>query len=113
MSKKDYYVQRALAKKIKIHANPSLGRFIITSSQNIVLNSQVSQSLAGRVALLTLLPLSITELSKPHHLSNTFAETIFKGFYPRVYHNNLDPIVFYGGDESQKTTLFVERSLIF
>lgn len=39
------------------------GRFILTGSQNFLLMDAVSQSLAGRVALLTLLPLSYEELS--------------------------------------------------
>jgi len=38
------------------------GYYILTDSQNFLLNEKISQSLAGRVAYLTLLPLSITEL---------------------------------------------------
>jgi hypothetical protein len=93
--------------QVEVDSNPTLGRFIITGSQNILLNSQVSQSLAGRVALLTLLPLSISELNQANHLPDTYPESIFKGFYPRVYHNNLDSVVFA---ESYVRT-YVERDV--
>jgi predicted AAA+ superfamily ATPase len=39
-----------------------VGEYIITGSQNFLLMQQISQSLAGRVALFTLLPLSLKEL---------------------------------------------------
>ena len=47
--------------------DPRLGRFILTGSQQFLLNEQISQTLAGRIAHLTLLPLSISELfQRPH-----------------------------------------------
>ena len=80
--------------QIEVDQNQSVGRFVITGSQNILLNPNVNQTLAGRVALMTLLPLSIEELKKADKLPPTPAEAIFKGFYPRVYHHSLDPIIF-------------------
>ena len=80
--------------QVEVDQNESLGRFVITGSQNILLNYHVNQTLAGRVALMTLLPLSIEELRKAGKLPSTAEEAIFKGFYPRVYHHSLDPIVF-------------------
>src|SRR5438046_1355807 len=38
------------------------GYFILTGSQNFLMNQAVTQSLAGRIGILTLLPLSIHEL---------------------------------------------------
>lgn len=80
--------------QIEVDQNQLLGRFVITGSQNILLNHHVSQTLAGRVALMTLLPLSIEELRNAAKLPNTASEAIFQGFYPRVYHHSLDPVVF-------------------
>jgi len=80
--------------QIEIDEKPALGRFVITGSQNILLNQHVSQTLAGRVALMTLLPFSIEELREANTLPETAAEAIFKGFYPRIYHDHADPIVF-------------------
>ena len=62
--------------------NKGNGRFIITGSNNFLLQENISQSLAGRVGYLYLLPLSINELPK-HNLSVN--EQIHKGFYPAMY----------------------------
>ena len=62
--------------------NKGKGRFIITGSNNFLLQENISQSLAGRVGYLYLLPLSINELPK-HNLSVN--EQIHKGFYPAMY----------------------------
>lgn len=67
------------------------GQFILTGSHNILLNEKITQSLAGRIALTTLLPLSLTEIGAPLSLT----ETIFKGFYPRLYADSIDPLDFY------------------
>ena len=80
--------------QIEVDEHQALGRFIITGSQNILLNQQVSQTLAGRVALFTLLPLSIEELREAEKLPETAAEAIFKGSYPRLYHHDIDPVIF-------------------
>ncbi len=80
--------------QIEVDQNPQLGRFIITGSQNILLNHHVNQTLAGRVALMTLLPLSIKELREASKLPNTAEEAIFRGAYPRIYQNSVDPIIF-------------------
>lgn len=65
--------------------NKCKGRFIITGSNNFLLQENISQSLAGRVGYLYLLPLSINELPK-HKLSVN--EQIHKGFYPAIYDKN-------------------------
>ena len=80
--------------QIEVDENPQLGRFVITGSQNILLNHQVNQTLAGRVALMTLLPLSIEELRLASRLPSTAEEAIFQGFYPRIYNNSADPLIF-------------------
>ena len=66
------------------------GYFIITGSQNILLNQAITQTLAGRIAILTLLPLSINELSLHNALPNSIEEFVFKGALPRIYDENID-----------------------
>lgn len=72
------------------------GHFIITGSQNFLLNESISQSLAGRVAILTLLPLSIQELRQAKKLPATIDETLFKGFYPELYKKEISITDWYG-----------------
>jgi uncharacterized protein len=68
-------------------------RFILTGSNQFLLMNKVTQSLAGRNALLKLLPLSIDEL----HLKNelTTNELIFKGFYPYIHSSEGNPTTVY------------------
>lgn len=80
--------------QIEVDKEDSVGKFVLTGSQNILLNHHVNQTLAGRVALLTLLPFSIEELRKEGQLPSTPQEAVFKGFYPRIYHHAADPVVF-------------------
>lgn len=67
------------------------GLYVITGSQNLFLNQKIGQTLAGRIAITTLLPLSYQELQP----GDDWKETIYKGFYPRVYNNQIDPVDFY------------------
>jgi len=60
------------------------GMFILTGSHQAELHSAISQSLAGRTALLRLLPLSMQELRKAH-IKDSLEEIILKGGYPRIY----------------------------
>lgn len=76
--------------QVLVDENRVPGHFILTGSQNFLIRDTVSQSLAGRVALLTLLPLSINEIKNNNLLVNNTEEQIFKGFYPSVYSHNLD-----------------------
>lgn len=93
--------------QIEIDKNPHLGKFILTGSQNILLNQHISQTLAGRIALTTLLPFSIEELQNANKLPPTATEALFKGFYPRVHNHSLDPVIFY---ESYSRT-YLERDV--
>lgn len=73
------------------------GHFIVTGSQNFLLNESISQSLAGRIAILNLLPLSLHELLQAKKLPNSIDETIFKGFYPELYKKEISITDWYGG----------------
>jgi len=71
------------------------GEYLLTGSQNFLLSHHIAQSLAGRVALFTLLPFSFTELNASVFKPDSWTEYLFKGGYPRIYEQNIDPIDFY------------------
>ena len=75
------------------HERP--GYFILTGSQNFLVNQEITQTLAGRIALLTLLPLSIPEIKAASILASTTEEMLFKGSYPRIYAHNVAPVTWY------------------
>ncbi len=71
------------------------GYFVITGSQNFLMNQAITQSLAGRVGILTLLPLSNSELIKNKLASKNSTEIILKGGYPRLYSDKFAPDELY------------------
>lgn len=71
------------------------GQYLLTGSQNFLLNEKISQSLAGRVGILKLLPLSYSEVIKNHEVS--IDDFIFKGSYPRLYEQNINTEDFFSG----------------
>ena len=76
-----------------VDADPQPGRFILTGSHQFERMTQVSQSLAGRTAVLKLLPFTLAEV---HTLQGAkpppdLAQTLLTGFYPRIHDKNLNP----------------------
>ncbi len=61
------------------------GFFILTGSQHFLMYEKITQTLAGRIALLTLLPLSVAELKEADLLVDNCDALLLKGFYPRLY----------------------------
>lgn len=70
------------------------GMFILTGSHQLELHQAITQSLAGRTALLNLLPMSLLELSNAG-IQQTLDEALLKGGYPRIYKDELDPTKAY------------------
>ncbi len=77
-----------------VDINPKI-KFVLSGSQNFLLNQHIAQTLAGRVGLLTLLPFSITELQAASQLKKTFEEVAFTGFFPRIFDKKIPPSLFY------------------
>lgn len=71
------------------------GMFILTGSQNFNLLEQLSQSLAGRVALFTLLPFSLAELTAHFSLKPSYSMYILHGMYPRLWDKHIAPVDYY------------------
>ena len=69
----------------------SNGLYVITGSHQLELKAAVAQSLAGRVGLLHLLPLSLAELKRAGIEFDSFGEMIFTGFLPRIYDQKQRP----------------------
>jgi len=82
------------------------GQYILTGSHQMELSAAISQSLAGRTALLRLLPLSLWEL-KAAQINPSRDEALFKGFMPRLYSEDIRPNTLY----SEYFQNYIERDL--
>ena len=72
------------------------GRFILTGSHQPQLHEAISQSLAGRTAMLTLWPFSLHELSRYKTAQDPF-DLIVSGCFPRLHEEALEPRRFFNG----------------
>ena len=67
------------------------GLFILTGSNNFLLQQNISQTLAGRIGYLNLLPFSLEELQLSKKLPKSDDELMIKGFYPPIYDKKIPP----------------------
>ncbi len=74
-----------------VDEEPIPGKFILTGSQQFGLLAGVSQSLAGRVGMTALLPLSISELPAASKSSQSLDTLIIKGSYPALHVRDISP----------------------
>lgn len=75
-----------------VDATKKMGQFVLTGSQQFGFRAQMTQTLAGRIGLIHLLPFSSSELpAKPDSLD----ELLYKGFYPPLYERNIRPDDWY------------------
>ena len=81
----------------------AMGRIVLTGSSQFGLRSGISQSLAGRVGYLELLPFSIAELNEPLELNRQ----MITGFYPALYTRNITPNDWY----SNYVRTYLERDI--
>lgn len=72
------------------------GEYIITGSQHFLMSERIAQSLAGRVALFSLLPFSIAELQEGKFIYDSWETYGLYGGYPRKWMNDIDAFDFYG-----------------
>lgn len=70
------------------------GRFILTGSHQPQLHEAISQSLAGRTAMLTLWPFSLPEVRQYKSVRDPF-DIIYRGSFPRLHEEGLEPRRFY------------------
>lgn len=93
--------------KVEVDKNPRPGYYVLSGSQNFLLHEKISESLAGRVYLYTLLPFSIKELKNAHMLYQRAEDQILKGFYPRVYQPHIDAHDYY----QNYISTYIERDI--
>jgi predicted AAA+ superfamily ATPase len=72
------------------------GKFILTGSNNFLLQEQISQSLAGRAAYLDLLPFSLAELQDIPGALDNLNSVLFKGAYPPIQAQEVPPADWFG-----------------
>ena len=68
------------------------GLFILSGSNNFLLQQNISQTLSGRVGYINLLPFSISELAKAELLPDDDDQIMLKGFYPPIYDQEIPPM---------------------
>jgi hypothetical protein len=71
------------------------GHYILSGSQNFLLLEKITQTLAGRVYIMELLPLCHSEIVQVR--TTTIEEELFNGSYPRLYDMDITPRDFYPG----------------
>lgn len=74
-----------------VDEGPKACRFVLTGSQQFGLKSKITQSLAGRSALIHLLPFSFDELYSFRGENPAMESTLFAGLYPPIHDRGLDP----------------------
>jgi len=90
-----------------VDEDPTPGRFILTGSQQLLANEAISQTLAGRTAILHLLPFSLDERRQSEEWEEDLWLDVFRGGYPRIYDRHLDPVRWY----ADYITTYVERDV--
>lgn len=73
------------------------GLFILTGSNNFLLQSTITQTLSGRIAYIQLLPLSFQELKESKKIRAEYNWHIFSGGYPEVIAKKMNPVDWYAG----------------
>ena len=79
------YIQEA------VDEDDAPGRYVLTGSQHFALSESIGQSLAGRTAVLQLLPLSLEEFQGFEIPLDNLFEVLFAGGYPRIHDRGIPP----------------------
>lgn len=84
-----------------------MGQFVLTGSQQFGLMSNISQTLAGRVGLVQVLPFSLSELQQFGMTIDKLDEMLYRGLYPPLYDRELNPAQWF----SNYVMTYVERDV--
>ncbi len=77
--------------QVRADAARRMGMYVITGSQQFGLNERITQSLAGRVGAVSLLPLSIAELTTARLVPANLDLMLYRGLYPALYDRDIAP----------------------
>jgi predicted AAA+ superfamily ATPase len=83
------------------------GLFVLTGSQQFGLTAKISQSLAGRVGFIQLLPFTYGELNVGNLIPESLEKMLFTGFYPPIFDRNIPPQSWY----SDYVITYLERDI--
>ena len=92
--------------QVRVDEADRKGMYILTGSHQVGLRDAIAQSLAGRTAILHLLPMSMEELSKAG-IDFSLEEILYKGCFPRIYKDEQNPTKAY----SHYVQTYLERDL--
>lgn len=90
-----------------VDEDPTPGRFLLTGSQNLAVLDSITQSLAGRTALVELLPLGLEELRRFPQPPEGLYPTLWAGGYPRIHERSLPAAEWL----ANYTATYVERDV--
>lgn len=91
----------------KVDESGEMGQFILSGSQNFHLMENITQSLAGRVAIFKLFPFDFQELRTAGLLPGDYLQILVKGFYPAIYDRDIPSRIFY----SNYVETYVQRDV--
>jgi uncharacterized protein len=91
----------------KVDTDQVMGQYVISGSQNFLLLESITQSLAGRVAMLQLFPFDFAELTSAQLLPNQYTSLFYTGSYPAIFNRNLSPTTYY----NNYVNTYVERDV--
>lgn len=93
--------------------------FVLTGSNNFLLQASITQSLAGRIGYIDLLPLTFAEIQQFGKTEYSIFELMLKGSYPEVYDKKLKPPIWYSAyirtyvERDIKQLRNIENSIVF
>lgn len=90
-----------------VDARQEMGLFIMTGSEQFTLTASITQSLAGRVGFIQLLPFTLSELTKGNVQPERIETMLFAGCYPPIYDRKIPPQNWY----SDYVMTYVERDV--
>lgn len=78
-----------------VDAKKEMGLFVLTGSEQFNLTAKITQSLAGRVGFVQLLPFTLHELMQGKFVTDNIENVLFSGCYPPIYDRNISPAMWY------------------
>jgi predicted AAA+ superfamily ATPase len=93
--------------KLIVDEKKQHGMFVLTGSQQFGLMASITESLAGRVGIVELLPFCLKELQSAKRSPSTLDELLYKGMYPPLYDKKLRPDQWFSG----YVTSYIERDV--
>jgi len=79
----------------KVDESNEMGQYILSGSQNFHLMQEITQSLAGRVAIFKLFPFDLLEMKDGGILNKDYLANLITGFYPAIFDRKIKPRTYY------------------